>query len=91
LTEWTDDEIYRAAYLALFDDEEREVLRRAGVVVAVQAISGKVADRAFTVGDLEVPVEDLLMAARHLRYISEKRIGSFLIDAQNQLCRGAEP
>lgn len=50
--DWTESGIYRAAYLALFNREDRAVLRRAGRVMAAQAISGDTGDEPAIVANL---------------------------------------
>jgi hypothetical protein len=87
--DWTDDGIFRAAYLSLYDCEDREVLRRAGVILACQAISGDTPDDPV-LDPLRAVAEDLQMAGRHLREIAEKRQWSKLPDPEHDLCRQAE-
>ena len=87
--DWTDDGIFRAAFLALFDPADREVFRRAGVILAYQAISGDTPDDPV-LDPLRAVAEDLRMAGRHLQEIADKRNWSKLPDRERDLCRQAE-
>ena len=62
---WWQDGIYRAAYLYnVFDPEDRERVRRAGIAIAGQALSGdtnRTAHDPFVVGNLRAAAEDLRM------------------------------
>jgi hypothetical protein len=69
--DWTNDGIFRAAYLALFDTEDRAALRRAGKALAVQAYSGDTPEEPEVVGPLRAALEDVRMLATFLREIGE--------------------
>jgi hypothetical protein len=88
--DWTDDGILRGAFLALFDPADREVLRRAGAILACQAIAGDEGGE-FIVRDLRAAGDDARMLARHLQQIAEMRHGSGdTTDRQHALCLLAE-
>lgn len=76
--DWTEDGIYRAAYLSLFDAEDREALLRVGRVLASQAISGDTVDEPMGVAHFRAAIEDARMLAEYLREISEKSEGSVI-------------
>jgi len=87
--DWTDDGVFRAAFLSLFNPEDRDVFRRAGVILAYQAISGDTPDDPV-LDPLRAVAEDLRMAGRHLQEIADKRNWSKLPDRERDLCRQAE-
>jgi hypothetical protein len=76
LADWTDHGIYRAAYLSLFDPDERDILRRAGVILAEQAISGDTSDDPAVVSHFRAAIDDARMLAEFLREIAEKAVGT---------------
>lgn len=79
---WTDDGIYRAAYLALFDTEDRDALRRAGKVLAQQVTNGAPPEEPGIVGPLRAALEDARMLAAFLREIAESAEGAIPDDAR---------
>jgi hypothetical protein len=76
LADWTDHGIYRAAYLSLFDPDERDILRRAGIILAEQAISGDTSDDPVVVSHFRAAIDDARMLAEFLREIAEKAVGT---------------
>lgn len=76
LADWTDHGIYRAAYLSLFDPNERDILRRAGIVLAEKAISGDTSDDPVAVSHFRAAIDDARMLAELLREIAEKAVGT---------------
>lgn len=88
-TNWTDDGIFRAAFLRLFPPEDRATIHQAGAILASQAQSGDTADRPILDPLLSVAA-DLGMAGRHLQEVAEWRHGSELDDGEIDLCRMAE-
>jgi hypothetical protein len=86
---WSDDGVFRAAFLRLFPPEDRATIHQAGAILASQAQSGDTADRPILDPLLSVAA-DLGMAGRHLLEIAEWRHGSELDDGEIDLCRTAE-
>jgi hypothetical protein len=87
---WTDDGIYRAAFLALFEPAHRAVLRQAGDIIATQAIAGSEGIEPV-VDDLRAAAEDARMTSRYLQQIAEMRRGhDEPTDREIDLCRLAE-
>lgn len=76
LADWTDHGVYRAAYLYLFPPDERDVLRRAGIILGEQAISGDTADDPAVVSHFRAAIDDARMLAEFLREIAEKGVGT---------------
>lgn len=74
LRDWADDGIYRAAFLELFDRGDRAVLRRAGAILASQAISGDSHEEPVVISHLEAAAEDARMLAVYLREIHGKAV-----------------
>ena len=67
--DWTEAGIFRAAFLAVFDPEDRAVLRQAGKILAVSAIAGDpVSDPA---DHYRAAVQDAQALAVYLREVSE--------------------
>jgi len=87
--DWTEDGILRAVYLVLFEPADRAVLRRAGSILATQAVSSETADDPI-LDHLRAAAEDLRMCSRHLREIVDKRHWSETTDREVDLCRLAE-
>jgi hypothetical protein len=88
--DWTDDGIYRAAFLALFEPAHRAVLRQAGYIIATQVIAGDEGGEPI-VRDLRAVAEDARMISRHFQQIAELRHGSGdTTDRQHALCLLAE-
>jgi len=74
--DWTDDGIFRAAYLALFDTEDRAALRRAGKVLAQQVRNGAPTEEPEIAAPLRAALEDARMLATFLREIAESAEGT---------------
>ena len=87
--DWTEDGIFRSPFLVLFEPEDRAVLRKAGAILATQAVSSDTADDPI-LDHLRAAAEDLRMCSRHLREVADKRHWSETTDREVDLCRLAE-
>lgn len=67
--DWTEAGIFRAAFLAVFDAEDRAVLARAGKVLAVAAIAGD--PESDPADHYRTAVQDARALAGYLREVSE--------------------
>lgn len=84
--DWTDDGIYRAAFLCLFDPERRAVLRAAAAILAAQAVSGDTAGKSVVWASLEAVSEDLRMAERLLLEVAAIPLESAVTPEEAEVC-----
>ena len=80
--DWTEDGIFRAAFLALFDNQDRAALRRAGKVLAIQARAGAAPEEPEIAGPLRAALEDARVLATFLRETAESAEGAIPDDAR---------
>lgn len=66
LGDWTSGGVFRAAFVQLFQPEDRPVLRHAGVVLALQALSGETHEEPLVISELRAAAEDARMLAVYL-------------------------
>jgi hypothetical protein len=72
LGDWTSGGVFRAAFIQLFPPEDRPLLRRAGVVLALQALSGETHEEPLVISELRAAAEDARMLAVYLEDIHQK-------------------
>lgn len=87
--DWTDDGCFRAAFLDHFEEPDRDALRRAGVVLARQVVSGDAPDRSVVYGPLQAIAADLRMTSRHLQQVYEMPDDSSIPRPERDLCHEA--
>jgi hypothetical protein len=88
--DWSEDGAFRAAFLELFAGEERSVLRRAGAILAGQAISGDTHDEPVVISHLAAAAEEARMLAVYLREIHEKAVDRLPTERAERLAARAK-
>ncbi|MFP3942231.1 MAG: hypothetical protein ACLF0P_18200 [Thermoanaerobaculia bacterium] len=87
--DWTDHGAFRAAFLERFEPEDRQVLQKAGSILAVQVISGDVHREPVLVSEFRAAIEDARMLRDYLEEIHASVQDELPTEAAEHLAREA--
>lgn len=87
--DWTDHGAFRAAFLERFQPADRQVLQKAGSILAVQVVSGDVHHESVVLSEFRAAIEDARMLRDYLAEIHANVEDELPTEAARYLTREA--